>query len=198
MIPSLGQVAKASAGHKGMPLGAITVDSNGTLSPGSDYRGPAGYSDPDLCATAPDSSSSSDNDLLLGTVASAKPTRRRRAALDSDSDSDQPECNPSSCSPSQPLHTQLSNAYDFMVPGECSSSDDAFSGDSEVVGTSAALTPGPLPSLSPSRHLHGRSVIVIDSSDEDSDSTAVAGKASISRLRRSCSSPAYCHNLLLT
>ena len=185
-IQSFGQDTKVSAVHKGTPLCAATVDSSTTLSPDQGDRGLAGHEDPDLCAT-PDSTSSSDNELLLGTVASAKPTCRRRAALDSDSDSDQPQCNLPSHSPSQPLQTQLSSAYDFMIPGECSSSDDALCDDSWVRGTSARHKAVPLPLLSPHDQLHRRprSVIVLDSSDDDSDSTAAAGKGSIKRLSRS-------------
>ncbi len=132
----------------------------------------------EICAltAAPDSSSSSDDDLQY-TAASAKPTCRRRAALDSDSDAEQTETERSLPLPSLLLQTQSGTAYDFLI---ASSSQSGDSGSMEAQDiTSPRYTAQPLQSISTGGQRQSGNIIVLVSGDDDSDNGMFCGGADI-------------------
>ncbi len=124
---------------------------------------------------APDSSSSDDD--LQYTAASAKPTCRRRAALDSDSDVEQAETEHSLPFPSLALQTQSGNAYDFLIAGSSQSGDSDGAEAQDI--TSSSYTAQPLQSIGTSGQRRSGNVIVLVSSDNDSDSGMFCGGSNI-------------------
>ena len=125
---------------------------------------------------APDSSSSSNDDLQY-TAASAKPTCRRRAALDSDSDVEQAETEQSLPFPSLALQKQSGAAYDFLIASS-SQSGDSDSAEAQDI-TSSRHTAQPLQSISTGGQRQSGNVIVLVSSDDDSDNGMFCGGADI-------------------
>lgn len=131
----------------------------------------------EVCSfTAAPDSSSSDDDLQY-TAASAKPTCRRRAALDSDSDAEQAETERSLPFPSLASQTQSGAAYDFLI---ASSSDTGDSDSAEAQDiTSPSYTAQSLQSISTGGQRQSGNVIVLVSSDDDSDNGMFCGGADI-------------------
>jgi len=114
------------------------------------------------------SSSSSDGDLLQCTAASAKPTCRRRAALDSDSDTEKSNTQQSRQDICMALHKQSPSVYDFNMPGS-SQSDSAASmqGDGTSSPSRHAAQSTRLLSAAAQSQKRMSSVIILDSSDDN-------------------------------
>ncbi len=129
----------------------------------------------EVCSfTAAPDSSSSDDDLQY-TAASAKPTCRRRAALDSDSDVEQAETEQSLPFPSLALQTQ--SAYDFLIASS-SQSGDSDSAEAQDI-TSPRYTSQPLQSIGTFGQRQSGNVVVLVGSDDDSDNGMFCGGADI-------------------
>ncbi|DBA72109.1 TPA: hypothetical protein ACH3X2_010833 [Trebouxia sp. C0005] len=124
---------------------------------------------------ARNSSSSSSDDDLQYTAASAKPTFRRRAALESDSDAEQAETEQSL--PVRSLALQTQSAYDLLI-ATSSQSGDSDSPEAQAI-TSSSRTAQPLQSIGTGDQRQSGNVIVLVSSDDDSDNGMFCGGADI-------------------
>ena len=113
------------------------------------------------CVRSASSSSSSSDTFLQSTAASAKPSCRRRPALDSESENDQ--------TPGQSeaglYQLPSTSAYDFAL---LSSGHRGVAGTPEA-GASFSLNATPPANIAVQRQLSSRSVIVLDSSDEEEE-----------------------------
>ncbi|KAL0047352.1 hypothetical protein WJX82_001193 [Trebouxia sp. C0006] len=157
--------------------------------PSSEAESPAGLIEVDLIALETLSTSDGDtvastatptfSDLADASQASAKPTCRRRAALDSDSDVEQAETEQSLPFPSLALQKQSGAAYDFLIASS-SQSGDSDSAEAQDI-TSSRHTAQPLQSIGTGGQRQSGNVIVLVSSDDDSDNGMFCGGADITR-----------------
>lgn len=120
---------------------------------------------------APDSSSS--NDDVQYTAASTKPTRRRRATLDSDGDDQQADTEHSLPFPSLALQTQAGTAYDFLIASSSQSGDSDNAEAQDITFSGYAAQPLQLTGTGGWRR--SGNVIVLVNSDDDSDSGVFCG-----------------------
>ena len=153
--------------------------------------------DGDLLVVTSDSDSSSIDDLIVAGAASAKPSCRRRAALDSDSDSEQGAllCTDSSSTHAGLQAPELSSAtrqnsrsvYDFSA---CSPDEESCLEGRLHDRATPASSPEPAKGqqTGASRKVKSRQrsndVIVLSSSTDDSHDSSVSLKADASELSR--------------
>ena len=143
----------------------LTHDRECCIRPSPEYASGDSQRQGTLYCEEIDSDSSSSHHLLQSTAASARPSCRRRAALDSDSD---PEQVPTQCQEGMAqLLTQgpSTSVYTFDV----SDSDHASDADTPQAGPSLQLEsfPSNAAACQRGKRISDCSVIVLDSSDEE-------------------------------
>lgn len=148
----------------------LTQDLECYVSPTPEDAATASQSQFALCCEELDSdsnSSSSSHHVLQSTAASARPSCRRRAALDSDSDSEQVSTQYQEGGTQLLTQVPSTSVYSFDV----SDSDDASDADSPRAGPSLPFEAS-LTSAAVHQHKQGvpdQNVIVLSSSEEEDD-----------------------------